>query len=54
MERAVQKPHQSTADLLTWSETPPPATNTPRSAARSHQVRFILHFFFLLLFDLFF
>ncbi|XP_074334174.1 uncharacterized protein LOC141671744 isoform X2 [Apium graveolens] len=37
MERTVQKPHQSTADLLTWSETPPPATNTPRSAARSHQ-----------------
>ncbi|KAK1370970.1 DUF4057 domain-containing protein [Heracleum sosnowskyi] len=37
MERAVQKPHQSTADLLTWSEIPPPATNTPRSAARSHQ-----------------
>ncbi|CAI9116319.1 OLC1v1017432C4 [Oldenlandia corymbosa var. corymbosa] len=43
MERStpVRKPHTSTADLLTWSETPP--ENTPasasaaRSATRSHQ-----------------
>lgn len=47
MERStpVRKPHTSTADLLTWSETPPadsPAVATPasRSAARSHQVTF--------------
>ncbi|XP_015885373.1 uncharacterized protein LOC107420826 [Ziziphus jujuba] len=44
MERStpVRKPHTSTADLLTWSETPPadsPAvpTSASRSAARSHQ-----------------
>ncbi|CAN0877349.1 DNA oxidative demethylase ALKBH2 [Linum grandiflorum] len=43
MERntPVRKPHNSTADLLTWSETPPPDSpslaSAPRSAARSHQ-----------------
>uniref|UniRef100_A0A7N1A3R6 DUF4057 domain-containing protein n=1 Tax=Kalanchoe fedtschenkoi TaxID=63787 RepID=A0A7N1A3R6_KALFE len=42
MERStpVRKPHTSTADLLTWSETPvPDASSTPasRSAVRSHQ-----------------
>ncbi|EXC06729.1 hypothetical protein L484_021568 [Morus notabilis] len=44
MERAtpVRKPHTSTADLLTWSETPPAdspavASGASRSAARSHQ-----------------
>lgn len=39
MERAtpVRKPHTSTADLLTWSETPPPdSTAAPRSS-RPHQ-----------------
>ncbi|KAF3445803.1 hypothetical protein FNV43_RR10980 [Rhamnella rubrinervis] len=38
----VRKPHTSTADLLTWSETPPAdsaavASPASRSAARSHQ-----------------
>ncbi|CAL1390418.1 unnamed protein product [Linum trigynum] len=37
----VRKPHTSTADLLTWPETPPPESpslaSAPRSAARSHQ-----------------
>lgn len=44
MDRAtpVRKPHTSTADLLTWSETPPAdspavASAASRSAARSHQ-----------------
>ncbi|KAL5559014.1 hypothetical protein UlMin_035225 [Ulmus minor] len=43
MERStpVRKPHTSTADLLTWSETPPadsPAVSSAaRSASRSHQ-----------------
>ncbi|KAI9097739.1 hypothetical protein K1719_025510 [Acacia pycnantha] len=39
MERAtpVRKPHTSTADLLTWSETPPSDSPAPASAARSHQ-----------------
>ncbi|XP_028771812.1 uncharacterized protein LOC114729037 isoform X1 [Neltuma alba] len=39
MERTtpVRKPHTSTADLLTWSETPPPDSPAPGSAARSHQ-----------------
>uniref|UniRef100_A0A5B7A3L6 DUF4057 domain-containing protein n=1 Tax=Davidia involucrata TaxID=16924 RepID=A0A5B7A3L6_DAVIN len=42
MERTtpLRKPHTSTADLLTWSEVPPPATsscNASRSGARSHQ-----------------
>lgn len=49
MERStpVRKPHTSTADLLTWSETPLPdpaagnaGTPASRSAARSHQVCF--------------
>lgn len=45
MERAtpVRKPHTSTADLLTWSEVPPPSSPTTNSSARygnrSHQVR---------------
>lgn len=41
MERStpVRKTHSSTADLLTWSETPPPADPRPDSAARrSHMV----------------
>ncbi|CAA7013346.1 unnamed protein product [Microthlaspi erraticum] len=41
MERniPVRKPHTSTADLLTWSEVPPPdsPSSAPRSAVRSHQ-----------------
>ncbi|CAH2067793.1 unnamed protein product [Thlaspi arvense] len=41
MERntPVRKPHSSTADLLTWSEAPPPETpsSASRSAVRSHQ-----------------
>ncbi|KAK4276807.1 hypothetical protein QN277_014914 [Acacia crassicarpa] len=40
MERTtpVRKPHTSTADLLTWSETPPSDSPAPGSAAvRSHQ-----------------
>ncbi|KAJ7965703.1 Alpha-ketoglutarate-dependent dioxygenase alkB-like protein 2 [Quillaja saponaria] len=44
MERStpVRKPHISTADLLTWSETPAPdssavGSSVSRSAARSHQ-----------------
>lgn len=39
MDRAtpVRNPHTSTADLLTWSETPQ-FGNAPRSAARSYQV----------------
>ncbi|KAF4360383.1 hypothetical protein CsatB_008368 [Cannabis sativa] len=44
MERStpVRKPHTSTADLLTWSETPPAespavASAASRSGARSHQ-----------------
>ncbi|XP_054792286.1 uncharacterized protein LOC129303449 isoform X2 [Prosopis cineraria] len=40
MERTtpVRKPHTSTADLLTWSETPPSDSLAPGSAAvRSHQ-----------------
>lgn len=45
MERVtpVRKPHTSTADLLTWSEVPPPPTSTnssangSRSTTRSHQ-----------------
>ncbi|CAI0446180.1 unnamed protein product [Linum tenue] len=39
MERStpVRKPHTSTADLLTWSETPPPESPSLTSAARSHQ-----------------
>ncbi|CAE6152555.1 unnamed protein product [Arabidopsis arenosa] len=38
MERntPVRNPHTSTADLLSWSETPPPHHSTS-SAARSHQ-----------------
>ncbi|KAF2541194.1 hypothetical protein F2Q68_00028593 [Brassica cretica] len=38
MERStpVRNPHTSTADLLSWSETPPPDHSSP-SAARSHQ-----------------
>ncbi|CAH2076038.1 unnamed protein product, partial [Thlaspi arvense] len=38
MERntPVRNPHTSTADLLSWSETPPPERSTA-SAARSHQ-----------------
>ncbi|KAK8580328.1 hypothetical protein V6N13_143439 [Hibiscus sabdariffa] len=37
MERTtpVRKPHTSTADLLTWSETPP--TDSPATAPRPHQ-----------------
>ncbi|TKY74365.1 Alpha-ketoglutarate-dependent dioxygenase alkB-like 2 [Spatholobus suberectus] len=40
MERStpVRKPHASTADLLTWSETPPADSPAPPSSAvRSHQ-----------------
>ncbi|KAL8475094.1 hypothetical protein ACS0TY_031501 [Phlomoides rotata] len=39
MERAtpVRKPHTSTSDLLTWSETPPAASSASRSAARPNQ-----------------
>ncbi|AEE36072.1 putative DNA oxidative demethylase [Arabidopsis thaliana] len=41
MERStpVRKPHTSTADLLTWSEVPPPdsPSSASRSAVRSHQ-----------------
>ncbi|XP_010431951.1 PREDICTED: uncharacterized protein LOC104716258 [Camelina sativa] len=39
MERntPVRNPHTSTADLLSWSETPPPQHSTTPSAARSHQ-----------------
>ncbi|XP_020217065.1 uncharacterized protein LOC109800658 [Cajanus cajan] len=40
MERItpVRKPHTSTADLLTWSETPPSDSPAPPSSAlRSHQ-----------------
>ncbi|XP_006282671.2 uncharacterized protein LOC17877782 [Capsella rubella] len=39
MERntPVRNPHTSTADLLSWSETPPPDHSTTPSAARSHQ-----------------
>ncbi|KAL2339901.1 hypothetical protein Fmac_007841 [Flemingia macrophylla] len=40
MERStpVRKPHTSTADLLTWSETPPSDSPAPPSSAlRSHQ-----------------
>ncbi|OMP04098.1 hypothetical protein COLO4_09958 [Corchorus olitorius] len=46
MERStpVRKPHTSTADLLTWQETPPPASSNSaasgsaqRSSARSNQ-----------------
>ncbi|KAL6962721.1 hypothetical protein U1Q18_037680 [Sarracenia purpurea var. burkii] len=39
MERntPVRKPHTSTADLLTWSETPAAAAPGAHSAARSHQ-----------------
>ncbi|KAF8024908.1 hypothetical protein BT93_F1912 [Corymbia citriodora subsp. variegata] len=45
MERStpVRKPHTSTSDLLTWSETPPPhdsvapGSASSRSNARSHQ-----------------
>ncbi|KAK8505189.1 hypothetical protein V6N12_066717 [Hibiscus sabdariffa] len=38
MERntPVRKPHTSTADLLTWSETPQPDSSAPRST-RPHQ-----------------
>ncbi|KAE8731270.1 hypothetical protein F3Y22_tig00002840pilonHSYRG00889 [Hibiscus syriacus] len=38
MERStpVRKPHTSTADLLTWSETPQPDSSAPRST-RPHQ-----------------
>ncbi|CAN6984202.1 hypothetical protein BRARA_A00076 [Brassica rapa] len=38
MERStpVRNPHTSTADLLSWSETPPP-DHSSSSAARSHQ-----------------
>uniref|UniRef100_A0A6N2MYU4 DUF4057 domain-containing protein n=1 Tax=Salix viminalis TaxID=40686 RepID=A0A6N2MYU4_SALVM len=37
MERStpVRKPHASTADLLTWSETPPPDSPAVGSASRS-------------------
>ncbi|KAJ7006798.1 hypothetical protein NC653_005990 [Populus alba x Populus x berolinensis] len=37
MERStpVRKPHTSTADLLTWSETPPPDSPAVGSASRS-------------------
>lgn len=49
MERTtpVRKPHTSTADLLTWSETPPsdspaPGSAASRSAPRSHQVLILL------------
>lgn len=41
MERStpVRKPYTSTADLLTWSETPPADSPAPpSSASRSHQV----------------
>ncbi|KAM1247907.1 hypothetical protein TB2_043918 [Malus domestica] len=39
MERStpVRKPHTSTADLLTWSETPPADSPLPSSASRPHQ-----------------
>lgn len=41
MERnsPVRKSHTSTADLLTWSETPPPETSAPdsRTSIRMHQ-----------------
>ncbi|XP_076925119.1 uncharacterized protein LOC143587829 [Bidens hawaiensis] len=33
----VRKPHTSTADLLTWSETPPADSTPTASATRSHQ-----------------
>ncbi|KAI3807781.1 hypothetical protein L1987_23715 [Smallanthus sonchifolius] len=33
----VRKPHTSTADLLTWSETPAADSTATASAARSHQ-----------------
>lgn len=48
MERStpVRNPHTSTADLLSWSETPPP-DHSSSSAARSHQVAFLfLEMFF--------
>ncbi|KAH7861714.1 hypothetical protein Vadar_029814 [Vaccinium darrowii] len=39
MDRAtpVRKPRSSTADLLTWSEVPQPATDPTTNASRSHQ-----------------
>lgn len=39
MERAtpVRKPHTSTADLLTWSETPPSDSPAAARSARPHQ-----------------
>ncbi|CAN1331620.1 hypothetical protein LINPERPRIM_LOCUS35411 [Linum perenne] len=33
----VRKPNNSTSDLLTWSETPPPDSPSLASAPRSHQ-----------------
>ncbi|XP_027335612.1 uncharacterized protein LOC113849712 isoform X2 [Abrus precatorius] len=33
----VRKPHTSTSDLLTWSETPPPESTATASANRSRQ-----------------
>ncbi|KAL2332767.1 hypothetical protein Fmac_013980 [Flemingia macrophylla] len=33
----VRKPHTSTSDLLTWSETPPPESAATASATRSGQ-----------------
>lgn len=34
--RPVRKPHTSTSDLLTWSETPPPDPPSSATAPRSH------------------
>jgi hypothetical protein len=51
----VRKPHTSTADLLTWSETPiSDSPAPPSSATRSHQVIlkicvFLLFFFWVCL-----
>ncbi|KAL2906071.1 DNA oxidative demethylase ALKBH2 [Bienertia sinuspersici] len=35
--RAGRKSHSSTADLLTWTESPPSDSPAPSSASRSHQ-----------------
>ncbi|CAJ1855873.1 unnamed protein product [Sphenostylis stenocarpa] len=44
----VRKPHTSTSDLLTWSETPPPeapatASSAPRSGQPSDRISKVLH-----------
>ncbi|KAM1004108.1 hypothetical protein ACFX1X_004397 [Malus domestica] len=37
MSTSVRKPHTSTIDLLTWSETPPADSPLPSFAYRPHQ-----------------